>query len=137
VLHFVQLHGMKTEVPVGEAAATIAQFPVYARQIRSMGFRVALVGQDGMEQLLEQIEWSLVDAIFLGGSTEWKVGAGARPLVAEARRRRVHVHMGRVNSYKRLQYAQDIGCHTADGTFLAYAPLDRLLNWLDRLQEAA
>jgi hypothetical protein len=30
--------------------------------------------------------------------------------------------MGRVNSLKRLRYASAIGCDTADGTYVAFAP---------------
>jgi hypothetical protein len=39
----------------------------------------------------------------------------------------------RVNSLRRLRYAAAIGCHSADGTHLAYAPdrnLPTLLGWL-------
>jgi hypothetical protein len=42
--------------------------------------------------------------------------------------------MGRVNSLKRLRYAAEIGCATADGTFVAFAPdinLQRCLTWVD------
>ncbi len=48
--------------------------------------------------------------------------------------------MGRVNSYRRLAYAQSIGCHSADGTYLKYGPdlnLPRLLRWLDLLNPPA
>ena len=53
---------------------------------------------------------------------EWKLGTAARDLVAEARARRVWVHMGRVNSLKRLRYAAAIGCDSADGTHVTNAP---------------
>jgi len=53
---------------------------------------------------------------------EWKLTPGAARLTAEARRRGKDVHMGRVNSLKRLRYAQDIGCTSADGTFIAFGP---------------
>ncbi|MGH3863561.1 hypothetical protein, partial [Actinokineospora sp.] len=42
------------------------------------------------------------------------------------------VHMGRVNSGRRWTYAEHLGCHSADGTFLAFAPdtnLQRLRGW--------
>ena len=116
-LHFVSFDGGKSEVPVGDAAATIAQFAQYATRIRAMGFKVALVGQDGMESMLDLIDWSLVDAVFLGGSTAWKLCAGAAQLAAAAKAQGAHVHMGRVNSGRRLAYAQSLGCDTADGTF--------------------
>ena len=46
------------------------------------------------------------------------------------------VHMGRVNSQRRLRYAHAIGCDSVDGTYLTYAPdqnLRRLLGWLEDL----
>ncbi|MET7951050.1 hypothetical protein [Micromonospora sp. NPDC005324] len=41
--------------------------------------------------------------------------------------------MGRVNSLRRLRHATAIGCHSADGTYLAFGPdqnLPNLLSWL-------
>jgi hypothetical protein len=46
------------------------------------------------------------------------------------------VHCGRVNSWKRLAYAESIGCTSADGTYLTFGPeinLPKLLGWHDRL----
>jgi hypothetical protein len=100
-------------------------------QIRAAGFPAALVAQDGLEDL--PISWRSFDALFLGGTTHWKLGAAAARLAQQARRRGLWVHMGRVNSLRRLRYAQLIGCHSADGTFLAYGPdrnLPILLGWL-------
>ena len=76
---------------------------------------------------------ALVRRAVPGGSTDWKLGPTARALTAEAKRRGKRVHMGRVNSLKRLRYADAIGCDSADGTYLTYAPdanLPRLLAWL-------
>ena len=78
--------------------------------------------------------------LFLGGSTDWKLGPAARALTAEAKRRGKRVHMGRVNSLKRLRYADAIGCDSADGTCLTYAPdanLPRLLAWLRDVNDQA
>ena len=36
--------------------------------------------------------------------------------MAEAKRRRKWVHMGRVNSERRIRYAASIGCDSIDGT---------------------
>lgn len=140
MLNFMSFDGGKTEVPVGDAAATLAQFPVYAERLRALGFKVALVAQDGIEELLTYVRWDLIDAIFLGGSTEWKLGEGAKVIAAEATARGKHVHMGRVNSGRRLAYAQSIGCDTADGTFLAFAgragadaAIGRMVRWFKNL----
>jgi hypothetical protein len=44
--------------------------------------------------------------------------------------------MGRVNSFRRLRYAQAIGCDSADGTYIAFGPnqnLPNVLAWLDAI----
>ena len=41
--------------------------------------------------------------------------------------------MGRVNSERRYRYAADIGCDSADGTYLTFGPdqnLPRLMAWI-------
>lgn len=93
------------------------------------GYRAAYVAQDGCRQIPLGAK-----ALFIGGSTEWKLSAHARRVASEAHRRRMWVHMGRVNSRRRMQYARDIGCHSVDGTYLAFAPdenLPKLLRWID------
>jgi hypothetical protein len=73
----------------------------------------------------------------IGGSTSWKLGPAAASLAAQARRLGKWVHMGRVNSLKRLRYAASIGCDSADGTYLAFGPernLSRLLGLAVRRQ---
>jgi hypothetical protein len=114
-----------------DAAATLTRAEPMLEQIRSTGFPAALVAQDGLEDL--PISWRSFDALFLGGTTGWKLGPAAARLARQARCRGLWVHMGRVNSLRRLRYAQSIGCHSADGTFLAYGPdrnLPILLGWL-------
>lgn len=104
--------------------------------VASYGYPRALVGQDGMT--LESIPWDDIEAIFIGGSTEWKLSHDVVELVAESKARGKHVHMGRVNSNRRLMYANSIGCDTADGTFLKYGPdknLPRLLTWLRKIDD--
>jgi EAL domain-containing protein (putative c-di-GMP-specific phosphodiesterase class I) len=84
------------------------------------------------------LPWTQFDVLFVGGTTEWKLGLEARGLVAEAKRRGKHVHMGRVNSEKRLRYAAAIGCDSADGTCLTRGPdvnLPKVLAWLRAVNE--
>lgn len=119
---------------VGDAERTLARSRPLLTVIRGMGYRVALVAQDGLEQL--RIPWDRFDALFIGGSTEWKLGAGARAIAREASLRCKWVHMGRVNSRERLRYAATIGCDSADGTLLTFGPdlhIGRLLGWLKEL----
>jgi hypothetical protein len=121
---------------VGDAVGTLAQFPAWAHEIREAGFPVALVAQNGLETMLDQVPWGLVDCLFIGGNTEWKLSDAARQCIVEAKRRGKLTHMGRVNSFSRLARASEMLCDTADGTFLMFAPktnLPRLLAWLDRV----
>lgn len=99
--------------------------------IRHTGLPAAFVAQNGQES--RPLPWDDFDALFLGGDTAWKLGPHARRLTAEAKSRGKWVHMGRVNSLKRLAYADAIGCDSADGTYCAYGPdinLPKLLGWL-------
>ena len=135
---------------LADARATLRASSYMLAWIRELGLPAALVAQNGQERL--PVPWDEIDALFLGGSaehapcgyvrpwddlerthcpcgrplTEWKLGPAARELAAEARRHGKWVHMGRVNSLRRLLYAESIGCDSADGTFLTNAP-DRYL----------
>lgn len=121
---------------VGDAAATLRRSLPMLPAIRECGVPAALVGQDGLENLV--VPWDEFDVLFLGGSDAWKLGAGARALTAEAKRRGKLVHMGRVNSLKRLAYAHEIGCDSADGTFIKFGPTANsyaLGRWLDEIND--
>jgi hypothetical protein len=84
--------------------------------IRAAGYKAALVAQNGIEDM--SIEWDAFDAIFIGGDTAWKLSRHAQTVCAEAKRRGKWVHMGRVNSQKRLELAWDFGCDSVDGNYL-------------------
>jgi len=123
---------------VGDAAGTLARSAPFLPRIRALGYPAALVAQDGLEAL--QVPWDTFDVLFIGGSTEWKLGAAARALTAEAKARGKWVHMGRVNSGKRYRYAHSIGCDSVDGTYLTFGPnknLPKLLAWKELEQQGA
>jgi hypothetical protein len=123
---------------LGDPVATLARAGPLLQPIRDLGFPVALVAQDGLENLT--VPWGSFDVLFLGGSTGWKDGAGAAQLAAEAVRRAVPVHMGRVNTRTRLRYASAAGCSSVDGTMLAFGPdvnLPILRRWLAELDKPA
>ena len=87
--------------------------------------------RDGQESL--PVPWDSFDVAFVGGTTDWKLGPHARALVAEAKSRGKAVHMGRVNSAKRMRYAAAIGCDSADGTYITFGPdrnLPHVLGWV-------
>lgn len=123
---------------VADAEATRARSTPWLPQIRALGYPAAYVAQDGQERL--PVPWELLDVLFIGGTTEWKLGAAARDLAAEALGRGKRVHMGRVNSERRYRYAAAIGCHSADGTFLTPAPdknLPHVRAWIRTLDQGA
>ncbi len=131
------LHVHADGTVTGDAAATLARYSLWGHNIRLRGFPAAMVAQDGLETMLDEVPWDDLDVLFIGGSTEWKLSDGARRCVEEALLRGKRTHMGRVNSLRRLRLAQSWRIQTADGTFLKYGPvknLPRLQHWLDTLR---
>jgi hypothetical protein len=113
--------------------ATVALSRPMLLRIRNAGYRVAFVAQDGWDEATAP--WDEFDVLFIGGTTAFKLGRGGDAILA-ARQRRKPVHMGRVNSYRRLRLAAAVGCSSADGTFLKFGPdinEPRMLRWLDQL----
>jgi hypothetical protein len=105
----------------GDPVATWAKFEELAPIVQAMGFPAALAAQDGIEDmpnLREQLD--ACDVLFLAGSTEWKLGPQAEWIAHLARAMGKWVHMGRVNSLKRMKRAREMGCNSADGTFIKY-----------------
>lgn len=120
---------------VGHAAATLDMFERWEPIIRFHSLPVALVLQDGQEHL--PVPWDRLDAVFVGGSTEWKLGEHARRLVAEAKARGKQAHCGRVNSRTRIRYAAGIGCDSCDGSGWSRFPDKRIplgLKWISEAE---
>ena len=98
---------------VADAEITLNLFDRWYPRIQHLP--LALVGQDGMED--KELPWSHFDCFFIGGSTRWKlsdmlpVPSRSKPSTGGN-----SLHMGRVNSNKRLQYAYNLHCDTVDGT---------------------
>jgi hypothetical protein len=121
---------------VGDAEATLKRSLPWMEPIRSLGVPAALVAQDGLETMT--VPWDEFDALFIGGSTSWKLGPHAAALITQARERGKWVHMGRVNSRRRFRVAWLSGCDSADGTYLTYGPdknLPILIGWLRESQQ--
>jgi len=144
---------------VGDYKRTLAKFSRWATVIRAFGFPVAFVAQNGITP--EQVPWIEFDCLFIGGSkqcnsclwiqpiadrgkhcpkchrklVEWKLSAEAETLARIAKGYRKWVHMGRVNSFKRVHHAIRIGCDSLDGTTFTkwsdkYIPLG--IAWVER-----
>lgn len=119
---------------VGDHDATVAMSLPLFKPIREAGYRPAFVAQDGWRD--ETTPWDKFDVLFIGGTTQFKLATGLLAGLA-ARRRKKWVHMGRVNSFRRLAIAKKNGCHSADGTFLKYGRntnIPRMLEWFRKLE---
>ncbi len=119
---------------VADARATMDLFDDWKLEVAGRGLPVALVAQDGLETM--GVPWDELDAIFIGGSTAWKLGYHAASLAAKAKTLGKYVHMGRVNSFKRFRHAYRIGCTSVDGSQFSWFPnthIPRAVEWLESL----
>ena len=138
---------------VGDAEATVTRYSRWAPKIRQRGFPVAFAAQDGQEhipwptsvdetdylydcdfdpddhvaytQALDQWELDCADfdALFIGGTTAWKVSRAARGLIRRAHALGKHIHIGRINWWRRYEYFRGLegsDAWTCDGTRTRY-----------------
>ena len=101
---------------VGDAQETHNLFQEWNTSIQ---FPLAYVLQDGVENV--EIPFDDIVCLFIGGTTEFKLSKTARDVVRTGQRLGKWIHMGRVNTDKRLKYAMLIGVDSVDGTgYLRY-----------------
>lgn len=90
------------------------------------GYKKAFVVQDGFD------EWpNNADAIFIGGSTDFKDSYECELIVKAALNNNMHVHIGRVNTFYRFYHFHCLGAHTCDGSGVSM--YDDMLEKLYRL----
>ena len=109
---------------------TMKKWELYAERIKNLGYPVAFVCQDGQENLPFPSNY---DALFIGGSTEWKLGGGALQCIREAKKNNKFVHVGRVNSLKRVKHFMLEGVDSVDGTHVCFEPdkaIERIKKWM-------
>ena len=94
---------------VGNRTATLERWPVYVDEVKGYGWPPAFAAQDGMTPSDVPDD---AEVVFLGGSTDWKLGALARWGRAFPGR----LHVARVNTYKRLVLCYQAGAISCDGT---------------------
>jgi hypothetical protein len=100
---------------VASARRTLEAFDFWFPKLS--GWPIALVAQDGQETL--EIPWNNITAIFIGGSTEWKLSPEAAQIVKCAKLLGKWVHIGRINSGLRLDYFTALHADSFDGTGLS------------------
>lgn len=99
---------------VGNARATLLRFRMWAPVLEYYKLPIAFVAQDGQELL--PVPWNRIHCLFIGGSTEWKLGYHAARLIREAKRRGKWVHIGRVNTQGRERTFDALGADSTDGS---------------------
>ena len=115
---------------VFDATITLEMFDEYANHIIFRGWPLAYVAQNGAELLPIPAEAS---AVFIGGDTEWKESSAALSVIKRAQERGLWVHVGRVNSKRRINHFALAGVDSVDGTGLTFAPdrvMEQLTRWL-------
>ena len=108
----------------GDAAATLDLWPFWSCVIRAIGFKPALVAQDGLT--VESTPWDELGALFVGGSTAFKESVTMRTLIGYAKAQGLWVHWGRVNGKRRYELALKAGCDSFDGTGFSWFPDTRI-----------
>ncbi len=102
---------------VGSAQRTSEIFDIW--EPRLQGWPVALVCQDGHENV--RIPWDRIAAVFIGGSTGWKLSNHALQICQVAKHHfGKWVHVGRVNDESRYAGLEEWGCvDSVDGSGMA------------------
>jgi hypothetical protein len=117
---------------VGDHTATLRLFYDWVMQwsveLGRLPFPLAFVLQDGCRE--EDVPWAFISAVFVGGSDQFKLQQSG-PLVRAAKERGKLVHVGRVNSLKRLKFAHSLGADSVDGTCFSMFP-DKKIEWAIR-----
>ena len=114
---------------VGDARRTRRRWRHWRPLLRQLGLRAAYVAQDGERGP----PWEDLDCLFIGGSTTYKEGAEAAALCREARRRGKWVHVGRVNTVRRLRMFDGLA-DSFDGTKFSRFPEAYLPRWMEILK---
>lgn len=100
---------------VGSARRTLEVFDYWFDLL--CHWPLALVAQDGQEDL--PIDWKLVAAIFIGGTTKFKESDAAMQIIKAAKAMGKWAHVGRVNDPVRFEWCEQLGVDSVDGSGLA------------------
>jgi len=100
---------------VGDARRTSEVFEHWKYKLT--GWPLALAIQDGIENV--RIPWNQIQAVFIGGTTAFKLGESAKAVIRAAQAIGKWVHVGRVNAPGRFEYFHSLGVDSIDGTGLS------------------
>ena len=112
---------------VADHGATLARW--YEWRDRLSFWPLAFVGQDGCAP--DQIPDDCA-AVFIGGSTAWKMSQTAVDCIEWGIENGKHIHIGRVNYWKRYEHFRSIpgsDAFTCDGTRIAFQANNAIKDW--------
>lgn len=114
---------------VGGGLRSLEYSLAWLEQLRGLPTRLLIAVQDGMTPNDVRAYLNPSVGIFIGGSTEWKV-ATAGQWGTLSRRRNCYLHVGRVNSARRISICAAAGANSFDGSSVSrysvnLAPLDK------------
>lgn len=101
---------------------TLDRFYKYRDFVKNNNYPCAFVTQDGIS--IEDIPFEFFDVLFIGGSNEHKLGEEAQEIINIAKILHKPIHVGRVNSKKRLHKFSN--CDSWDGSHLGFYPKDAI-----------
>lgn len=132
-LLFVTAPDAAEMTPIGPRVSwegTLWLWRSWRRALTARGLPLAIVLQDGATP--DSVPWGEISAVFVGGSDAWKDGPYAAGLLAEAGRRGIWRHVGRVNTQRRERLLWPL-CDSFDGTQYSRWPETHIPACLARL----
>lgn len=109
---------------VGDGRRTLEVF-FNRHQLLSPRWPLAFVCQDGSED--HAIPWDSIVAVFIGGTTEWKMSQYAAAIIKAAKILGKHTHVGRINTAERWNHFEKLGVDTCDGSGLSRFSREKFL----------
>jgi hypothetical protein len=126
---------------VADAQETVNRWFEWFPQLDYLDLPCAFVGQDGLEKIPDEIPWDQMACLFIGGSTTWKLSDYAQNLMREAKARGKLVHVGRVNTRRRVRDILLMCSQTdsIDGTGFSAWPdkIPKGLRWIHQTETQA
>lgn len=117
---------------VSDAYTTLKQFSEWQPIISNLGYKPALVLQNGIENTT--IPWDYLEAVFVGGDTKFKMSQQVISLLIEAGKRGKWRHVGRVNSLKRMRHFWNYA-DSFDGTDYVHHPIESVNMYLPAIYQ--
>lgn len=120
---------------VGDHQGTVVRWKRYSEEVRKRGYLPAFVAQDGADA--GNVPWDEMETLFIGGTDSFKLGMGSGLLAREAKERGKWVHVGRINSMKRLKMWAGVA-DSADGTYITFGPdinAPKVARWVSEVKK--